>query len=127
MQRLAGKSVAMPYFTIPALANTDDYRVPGGLAARVVLRDGSGCVYCGLVTPDLEIDHVRPASHFVAGTERSVVNTPSNLVASCESCNNVKGGCGLAGFAEKLRAAGIAAAAVHAMKRRVRAATRRRM
>lgn len=109
------------FFTIPETAETGDYRVRGALAASVFARDGGRCVYCGDFGS--EIDHVRPASHFTAGTSRDVVNHPSNLVLACSTCNLSKGGAGIEGFSEKLLALGVSARKVRAMVRRVEAAT----
>jgi len=114
------------FFSIPRTAETGDYRARGLLAHAVFGRDGLRCVYCGARATEgaeIEIDHVRPASHFSAGTERDVVNATSNLVTACESCNNVKGGCGLEGFIEKLLALGVSLRSVDALRLRVEAAT----
>ena len=51
----------------------------------VLNRDNYTCVYCGEAAN--EVDHVIPRSH--GGSD-----FPSNLVASCRRCNNLKGnGC----------------------------------
>jgi 5-methylcytosine-specific restriction endonuclease McrA len=52
----------------------------------IVLRDGSKCQYCGLqqAAGSLTMDHVIPKS-------RGGLSTWENLVASCFSCNNLKG------------------------------------
>jgi hypothetical protein len=48
----------------------------------VMVRDNWTCVYCG--KPANQVDHVIPQVH--GGSD-----LPSNLVASCASCNNLKG------------------------------------
>ena len=48
----------------------------------VLNRDNWICVYCG--SPANEVDHVIPKNH-------GGLDLPSNLVASCNRCNNAKG------------------------------------
>ncbi len=108
--------------TIPAAI---EVRVPGALAARVVLRDGRRCVYCCDNPSGLSIDHVRPQAHFHAEALVSRVNAPRNLVAACADCNGAKGIQDLGGFARMLRGRGVATDDVRAMIARVRAAVRR--
>ena len=57
------------------------------LRERVYRRDGWRCVYCGRSFPaeELTLDHVQPR---VRGGDDSA----GNLVASCRSCNTLKGG-----------------------------------
>lgn len=75
----------------------------------------------------MHIDHLRPLAHFPAWALASVVNDPSNLVTACPDCNQAKGPQNLRGFVETLRGRGLAASAVAAMVRRVRAAVRREL
>jgi len=55
------------------------------LRYEILRRDGHKCRYCGATAPDvpLRVDHVTPVA--LGGTD-----TPDNLVASCEPCNNGK-------------------------------------
>lgn len=113
----------MPHFTIPAGRTTKTVKVRPVLAAAIRLRDSNRCVYCGRKGAKHEIDHVRPASHFVKGTPRAVVNAPSNLVACCVRCNSVKSSCGVEGFIEKLVNLGVPAKLMPALRERVAKAT----
>ena len=51
---------------------------------NVFVRDGMTCVYCGIKTSRLTIDHVIPAS-------RGGPTDFDNCVAACRPCNNRKG------------------------------------
>ncbi len=55
------------------------------LRYEILRRDNHTCRYCGASAPDvpLRVDHVTPVA--LGGTD-----TPDNLVASCEPCNNGK-------------------------------------
>lgn len=111
-------------FTIPAASAAE----PSSLTARRVhVRDRFTCVYFGARRVGLEVDHVRPKAHFAATTAAAVVNAPHNLATACADCNAAKGPQNLDGFAAMLRGRDIPAAIVAAMRRRVRAALRRRL
>jgi 5-methylcytosine-specific restriction endonuclease McrA len=115
------------HFTIPAAS---EVRVPQLLLVRILARDAFTCVYCGAsgigtAAVTLHVDHIRPYAHFPAAAPASIVNTPTNLVAACETCNGAKGPQDLAGFARMLRGRGVAVSAVRAMLGRVRHAIRR--
>ena len=111
-------------FTIPAQS---DARVPQTLLARVLLRDGLACVYCGVsgLGVALHVDHARSLAHSPASTLASVVNAPSNLVTACAACNAAKGPQDLPGFARMLRRRGVAPGVVRAMIARTHRAARR--
>lgn len=50
----------------------------------IYLRDGLGCIYCGLGVDDevkLTLDHITPR-------KRKGTNAASNLVTSCHGCNS---------------------------------------
>ena len=111
-------------FTIPAASEA---RPPLTLAARIQRRDGFACAYCGARGVPLEVDHVRARAHFAATASGAKVNSPQNLVTACEDCNGAKGPQNLDGFAAMLRGRGLAPRAVASMRRRVRAASRRRL
>jgi 5-methylcytosine-specific restriction endonuclease McrA len=59
----------------------------GERKARILLRDGYRCAYCGRVLPesDLTVDHVEPRMRGGDASE-------GNLVACCRVCNAEKGG-----------------------------------
>lgn len=52
--------------------------------ARVFVRDGYICTYCGTTTDDPHCDHITPLSRGGSSDE-------SNLTTSCRSCNTSKG------------------------------------
>jgi 5-methylcytosine-specific restriction endonuclease McrA len=69
--------------TKPTKGRTSKYPASLKLIKRWVLqRDNYTCAYCGDL--GLEVDHVIPRMH--GGRD-----IPSNLVASCSRCNNLKG------------------------------------
>jgi hypothetical protein len=60
------------------------------LRVLILERDGYLCVYCG--GPATTVDHVVPRASFKGeGGTPSIVDLPSNLVASCRACNLAKG------------------------------------
>ncbi len=52
---------------------------------EVFARDGNVCMYCGLRSPKLTLDHVVPR-------HRGGGHSWDNLVAACNACNHRKGG-----------------------------------
>ncbi len=113
---------------VPALANTRQFRPSAKRILAVLTRDAFTCVYCEASGVAMNVDHVRPASWFVVGTPRAVVNASNNLVSACETCNmELKGGLDLEAFARKLRAVGVRRAAVNAMRKRVAAALAKKL
>src|SRR5215510_1070989 len=62
------------------------YERKGNLRARIFIRDGYRCQYCGAVNEpaELTIDHIIPRS-------RGGTNDALNLCAACIPCNNRKG------------------------------------
>lgn len=59
--------------------------IPKSIRFEVFKRDSFKCQYCGAVAPDvlLQVDHIRPVAD--GGT-----NDITNLITSCEPCNNGK-------------------------------------
>jgi hypothetical protein len=57
--------------------------IPSGTRAFVMERDGAACVYCGVNSGPMEIDHILPWSR---GGEHS----PENLTVACRPCNRSK-------------------------------------
>ena len=82
--------------------------IPDTLAASILARDGSACVYCTFPAAEgrkLTVDHVIPqgwfATHGFAATV--AMDAPANLVTCCAYCNSLKRDMDLAVFALYLR------------------------
>ena len=60
----------------------------GNSAVKLLRETNSRCAYCGCFLGKWEVDHVIPKSYGGAGCKK-------NLVATCPSCNRIKGDKGL--------------------------------
>ena len=76
--------------TLKALSEKLNFASAPVSKKRQILMDihGAHCFYCGDTPEYYEIDHVHPVSR---GGDDSL----SNMVLSCVSCNQTKGGCGI--------------------------------
>jgi 5-methylcytosine-specific restriction endonuclease McrA len=79
----------------------------GAVAIRIKSRDAWACVYCG-TTELLSLDHLTPRSH-------GGLDTPSNLVTACRSCNSRRQNTALATWC---RSIGLDSRAIRAQARR---------
>ena len=76
--------------TLKALSEKLNFATAPVSKKRQILVDihGAHCFYCGDMPDYYEVDHVHPQS-------RGGDDTLNNMVLSCVSCNQTKGGCGI--------------------------------